>query len=188
MTARVWLIRHGITAAPAGVAIGSSDPSLSDEGLKQAAALADQLDGERLTRVFSSDLARALQTARPIAARHRVAVESVPALREIDFGPWEGREMSRLWVSDRAAAEAWEADITRTPASFAESFDQLERRVLDWWRTVPRPTGDIAIVAHRGPLAVISATITGRPIAAAFADHLQPGSAQPLTISTSNGP
>ena len=188
ITARVWLVRHGVTVGPEGVAVGSSDPPLSDEGRKQAETLAGQLAGEPLTRVFSSDLARARQTARPIAARHRLPVESVPALREIDFGAWEGRALSGLWVDERDAAHAWESDITQTPASFAESFGQLQRRVLDWWRALPKPTGDIAIVAHRGSLAILSAAITGRSIEAAFADRLQPGSAHPSTIATSNGP
>jgi alpha-ribazole phosphatase/probable phosphoglycerate mutase len=170
------------------VAVGSSDPPLSEEGRKQAAALAGQLAVAELTRVFSSDLARALQTARPIAARHRLPVEAVPALREIDFGAWEGRELSGLWADERDAARAWEEDIRQTPASFSESFDQLERRVLGWWRALPKPAGDIAVVAHRGSLAILSAAITGRSIEDAFAERFQPGSAQPSTIATSNGP
>ena len=186
MTTRVWLVRHGVSAAPEGVAVGSSDPPLSEEGRKQATILAEQLAGAPLSRVFSSDLARALQTARPIAARHRLPVESVPALREIDFGAWEGRALSALWAEERAAAQAWEADITHTPASFSESFAQLERRVLDWWRALQHPTGDIAVVAHRGSLAVLSAAITGRSIEAAFADRLQPGGYS--TVATSKGP
>jgi len=39
----LWLVRHGATTAEPGVAIGSSDPPLSDEGLEQARRLADDL-------------------------------------------------------------------------------------------------------------------------------------------------
>jgi phosphoserine phosphatase len=176
VTAQVWLVRHGATLAPGGVAIGSSDPALSEVGRTQAAGLAEQLASRPLTRVFSSDLARALQTAQVIAKRHGLPVEVVPALREIDFGAWEGRPLSGLWTDERDAAHAWEADIRSTPPSFSESFDDLERRVLEWWRTVqPALTGEVAIVAHRGSLAVLAAAITGCSIEAAFAERVDPG-------------
>ena len=173
----IWLIRHGETTASPGLAIGASDPPLSARGQAQAEALAAELSGRRLTRVFSSDLSRAVETARIVAAPHGLPVETTSLLREIDFGSWEGKALSDLWVTEPAAAERWERDIRSTPSGFAETLDELERRVLAFWGQMrPRPAGaDVAVVAHRGPLAVLRALITGLPVTDTLAEPLEVG-------------
>jgi broad specificity phosphatase PhoE len=175
----VWLIRHGEAAAPAGVAIGSTDPGLSELGRLQAERLAVRLASARLTRVFSSDLQRAVETARPIAARHRLPVETTAELREIDFGVWEGRPLSGLWIEEPAVAEAWEADIRSTPASFGESFADFENRVIGWWRRAGAAlSGEIAIVAHGGSLALLRSAIGGAAVGASIDLKVGLGEAQ----------
>jgi broad specificity phosphatase PhoE len=175
---RVWLIRHGATTAPPGVAIGATDPPLSDEGYRQAGRLAAELGGIPLTRVMSSDLKRALATADAIATPHRLAVEATPALREIDFGAWEGRSLGDLWSEDPDAAEAWEYDIRSTPSSFGENLADLERRVVSFWREVyPRNGDEVAIVGHRCSLAVLRACVTGESLEEAFSTQLGMGQA-----------
>jgi alpha-ribazole phosphatase len=174
----IWLVRHGATAAPPGTAVGAGDPPLSTAGEAQARALADRLAARPLTHVYSSDLTRALETARPVAARHAIAVDTVRALREIDFGAWEGRSLAGLWQEEAAAAGAWDADIRTTPPTFGESFDELERRVAAWWESIGSTTsGEIAIVAHRGSLSVLWSLLTGRSTEEAFRTKLDPGDA-----------
>jgi broad specificity phosphatase PhoE len=176
---RVWLIRHGASTASPGLAIGASDPPLSELGRAQARSLAGLLAARPLVRVLSSDLRRAVETATAIAAPHRVVVESTRALREIDFGQWEGRDLSDLWVEDPAAGRAWERDVRQTPMSFGENTDDVERRVADFWRrtsTLPLPaTGEIAVVGHGGSLAALRALIAGEPLADTIASRLELG-------------
>jgi broad specificity phosphatase PhoE len=174
----IWLVRHGVTVTPTGIAVGAGDPPLSPTGHAQAVALADRLAARPLTRVYSSDLSRALETARPVAARHGIAVELVAALREIDFGDWEGRSLAGLWQEEGAAAGAWEADIRSTPPSFGESFDELERRVTSWWGSIRATVSEeIAIVGHRGSLTVLWSLLTGRSTEESFRTKLEPGDA-----------
>jgi len=118
---RVWLIRHGASTAARASAIGATDPPLSDEGHAQAHLVAALMKGRPLMRVLSSDRERALETARIVAALHRLPVEATDALRELDFGAWEGRSLGDLWSEEPEAARAWDMDIRRTPASFGES-------------------------------------------------------------------
>lgn len=174
---RVWLVRHGASTASPGVAIGASDPPLSDIGRAQAHSLAAALAGRPLVRAISSDLKRALETATIIAARHRIVVETSTALREIDFGTWEGRNLSDLWLEDPASAREWEQDVRHTPGAFGESVSELERRVAAFWRqTSPLlDTGEIAIVGHGGSLAALRALISREPIATALASRLDLG-------------
>jgi broad specificity phosphatase PhoE len=176
---RVWLIRHGLTTAVSGVAIGSSNPPLSESGIDQARRLADELAGRPLARVWSSDLERALATAHAIAVPHNLVVEATRALREIDFGAWEGRALADLWQEDPAAAKIWEGDFRATPPSFGDSVLDLERRVESFWRSIEASAADseIAVVGHRGSLAVLRAVITGESVADAFAGGLSPAEA-----------
>lgn len=182
---RVWLIRHGATTAPPGAAVGATDPPLSDEGYRQAGRLAVELAGMPLTRVLSSDLRRALATADAIATPHHLVVESTPALREIDFGAWEGRSLGDLWTEEPDAARAWEDDIRSTPATFGENLAALERRVVSFWRKVyPLNGGEIAIVGHRCPLAVLRACLTGESLEEAFSAQLGVGEAMVVVPSS----
>jgi broad specificity phosphatase PhoE len=166
---RVWLTRHGASIAASGIAIGSTDPPLSSQGLAQARLLGEQMARRPLTRVFSSDLARASQTAAEIARRHDLRLETTAALREIDFGSWEGRSLNDLWSEEPAAAAAWEANIKATPPTFGESFAELEGRVTSWWKGIRDFLhGEIAVVAHGGSLAVLRSLITREPIEMRF--------------------
>jgi probable phosphoglycerate mutase len=175
----VWLVRHGASTAPAGVAIGVTDPPLSEAGRAQALDAAAALAGRSLARVLASDLRRARETAEAVAAPHGLAVETSPALREIDFGAWEGRSLRDLWTSEPEAARAWERDLRATPPSFGERLGEVERRVGELWASLgpPAPGGELAVVAHRGPLAVLYALIARVPLEAAFAVPFGPGSA-----------
>jgi alpha-ribazole phosphatase/probable phosphoglycerate mutase len=133
--------------------------------------------------MVSSDRRRALDTAGIVAEPHGLVVEPSAALREIDFGAWEGRSLSDLWAEEPQAAEAWTDDIRRTPPSFGESLDDLQRRVAHFWASLlPLPvSGDMAVVAHGGSLAALRAVITGEAIADTFAARLPIAGAIALT-------
>ena len=160
-----------------GLAIGFTDPPLSEEGRGQARRLAAELASRPLVRILSSDLRRALETAGIVAAQHRLEVEATSALREIHFGAWEGRSLSDLWVDEPAAATAWEGDVRVTPPSFGETLSQLERRVAGLWESLQPLArgGEVAIVAHGGSLAALRSLVTGIPIGDCLAMGLEPG-------------
>jgi probable phosphoglycerate mutase len=90
--ATVYLVRHGqsswnVDGRIQGQAVGIE---LTDRGRTQAAAAARALRDSGATRVLSSDLIRAVQTATPIAAALGVPVELEPGLRERGMGIVEG--------------------------------------------------------------------------------------------------
>jgi broad specificity phosphatase PhoE len=157
------------------LAIGASDPPLSDLGRAQARTLAAELAARPLVRVISSDLRRAVETATVIAAPHHLVVEPTAALREIDFGEWEGRDLSDLWSENPAAARSWEQDVRHTPDAFGENVGDVERRVANFWRrTIPLPApGEIAVVGHGGSLAALRAVITGEAFSVAIGARLR---------------
>ena len=83
----LWLVRHGETTFSAGKRVaGWSDPPLTDNGRRQAEALREVIDGRRFVGVWSSDLQRAVDSARLAWGEP----ETDQRLRECDFGDLEG--------------------------------------------------------------------------------------------------
>jgi len=85
------LVRHGETDWNAeGRLQGHTDRPLSDYGRRQARELAGDLEDEALEAIYSSDLARARETAEIVGERLDLPVVLDPDLREKDWGTWEG--------------------------------------------------------------------------------------------------
>ncbi|MEI6207693.1 MAG: histidine phosphatase family protein [Desulfuromonadales bacterium] len=100
MTTTLYIARHGETEWNlAGKLQGHRDSPLTEKGRQQAVALAAALNNRQITRVYSSDLGRAVQTARTVAERLRVELIQDERLRERNFGDLEGklrRELDRF--------------------------------------------------------------------------------------------
>lgn len=88
---RLLLVRHGETDWNAdGRLQGQTDRPLSDFGRQQARRLADELAAEDIEAIYSSDLARARETAEIVGTRLGLPVTFDPDLREKNWGTWEG--------------------------------------------------------------------------------------------------
>ena len=108
----LFLFRHGQTDwNREGRLQGHTDTPLNATGLAQAEALAQRLLAHRLDAVVSSDLTRALTTARIIAEISGVPLLTDSGLREVSVGLaegllWEeakarfGAELTERWYSD----------------------------------------------------------------------------------------
>lgn len=105
---RLILVRHGETESNRmGLALGRADVPLNERGRWQAQRLAAALAGEPLVAVYSSPLARALETARPIAALHGLEVQIDDGLIEMDIGDAEGLTFAQLRQRYPGLLEAW---------------------------------------------------------------------------------
>lgn len=77
-----WNARHKVQ--------GATDIPLNDVGRAQAAALAQRVAHEGVTRIVCSDLSRAAETARIVGTALGVPIATDPRLRECAFGLAEG--------------------------------------------------------------------------------------------------
>lgn len=154
MTTTVYLIRHGETDWNlAGRWQGHADVPLNDVGYRQARLLAARLaaEGARFDAIYSSDLARAFQTAWELGATVKVPVQLLPPLREIDLGAWSGltyAEIRERFPDEIARLEAGE-DVAR---GGGESMGALGRRVVQAVDAiVAHHSGEtLALVTHGG--------------------------------------
>ena len=93
----VLLVRHGRTVLNAENRLrGRLDPELDAVGLAEADALAEELASREPSRVVSSPLRRAVQTAEAIARRVGVRVQVDRGLIDRDYGSWAGHTKDEL--------------------------------------------------------------------------------------------
>lgn len=99
------LVRHGETEWNlSGRQQGHLDSPLTPRGLAQARAVAAGLDGTTFTALYSSDLGRALTTARVIGERLGLPVRSERCLRERHLGILQGQSKEEFRERQPAAA------------------------------------------------------------------------------------
>ena len=79
---RITLVRHG--RPDEGHAERPHDPPLAEEGRRQAQAVARLLAGEGVDRIVASPLARAHETALPLAQRLQLPVHTLDGWAEAD--------------------------------------------------------------------------------------------------------
>ncbi len=148
---RIGLIRHGKTDWNArGKIQGQTDTPLNDEGIRQAHALANRLsqDTMKWDAVISSDLSRAYETARIIAAKlHIPLLPGEKKLRERYFGLIEG-------TTEEERLERWGADWRKSDSG-QESDEAVRSRALSFVEetTAQEPNCNILMVSHGSLLA-----------------------------------
>ena len=149
---RLFVVRHGITDWNSlGRIQGHAQSQLTDVGLKQAAAIAERLSSERIDAIYSSDLDRAMDTARAIARYHNLPVQPDARLREADYGAWEGRTMDELKVLYPDTVAQWMTEPVEVAPTGGESVHQVAARVgalLEDLRLCP--SEQIVVVGHGG--------------------------------------
>lgn len=94
---RLIVLRHGQTVWNiTGKIQGSTDIDLDETGRAQVTAAAAALAAYEPARIISSDLRRAVDTAKPISEITGVEIELDKRLRERAYGPWEGLDMKEI--------------------------------------------------------------------------------------------
>ena len=97
MRTTILVIRHGETEwNKNGIFQGQLDSPLSSVGLKQAKAVAAALEEEQVDFIYSSDLGRAMSTAKIIADPHNIEVIPDPRLRERHLGVFQGLDKKSI--------------------------------------------------------------------------------------------
>ena len=160
----LYLIRHGETVWNAdGRFQGHQNTSLSDTGCDQARVVARALAGHHFDAMYTSDLARAVETAATIAAYHDLTPISDARLREAYFGEWEGLTLPEIALRWPEILATWKADSLHTRPPGGETLEQVQARVAALVSEIMtrNPDGTVAVVAHGGSLRAIVALALG---------------------------
>jgi alpha-ribazole phosphatase len=170
-TTRLLLIRHASPREEArGRCYGTLDIGLSARGQRQAQLLARTLDRVGLAAIYTSPRLRARETAAPLAGVHGLKPIPDEALREIDFGDFEGKRYDEIAQNHPELYRQWMETPTLVQFPGGESYAGLRRRALQALDAIrARHTGEAAaVVSHGGILRAMLAHCLAMPDEAIF--------------------
>ena len=159
---RLLLARHGETGdLRKGRYFGATDLPLSATGREQARSLAAVLPAG-VARCLCSPLLRARETAQLALAGRDCRLEILDALREIDFGRWEGLSFSEIVARDQGLVADWQRD------ALAFQFPGGEHTLKFWQRVqealeliVALPEEEVLVVCHGGVIRAMLCVLLG---------------------------
>ena len=141
------IIRHGLPVRRE-LTEGAADPELAPQGREQAAHLARYLASELIDAVYASPLARARETAAPLAELLGMEIRISPGVAE-----WDQNSSEYVPVEELKAADdpRWHAMLAGEWSS-DESEDDFRTRVLESIETIvdDHRGQKVAVVCHGG--------------------------------------
>ncbi|MBM5021457.1 histidine phosphatase family protein [Vibrio parahaemolyticus] len=151
MMRRIFVLRHGETEFNADKKLqGHCNSSLTSKGSDQARRVGTTLKQyveNRLFRVYSSTLGRALQTSQIVCEELNYSYENLnkePRLKEFSLGEWEQRTIPSLEqeIPNLLAQNDWYLQ-----APNCETYESVRERLSSWLSDVAHDE-DIVVVSH----------------------------------------
>lgn len=167
MKTLVHVLRHGEVENPDGILYGrQADWHLSVRGREMAEAVAKWTKGRDIAAVIASPLERAQETAQPIAALHKLSVQTDSRLIEA-ANVFEGKKFGvgasrgallkpsawrHLWNPWRPSwGEPYQEQIKRMMAAINDARAQVNGR-------------EAVCVSHQLPIWILRSAIEGKPL------------------------
>ena len=168
--ARIFVARHG-EAAYESPLLSDAGGWLTPLGRQQSLGLAETLAAERVARVWTSDMSRAVQTGEIVAARLGVDVVVREGLREFGVGDHAGTlgdpdpfaETFARWASGDLTARIAGGE---SGAEVVARFDAVLSEIADAHR------GESVLVVSHGGVICMTLPILARNLAPAHAHEL----------------
>ncbi|MBO5938329.1 MAG: histidine phosphatase family protein [Clostridia bacterium] len=164
---RLILVRHGqSTGNELHIVTGQGDYPLTALGHAQAKKAATWLLAkEKITKIYSSDLSRAYQTAEPTAECFALPIHTDVGLREMDMGALVGLPHSEWTERFSENWSVWTSAHPHYRAPEGESIPELyERSVKTLSRIAAECDGEcVAIFCHMGVMRSFEAFVQNIP-------------------------
>jgi broad specificity phosphatase PhoE len=164
LVTNVLLIRHGQSKGNAERRFGGHTATpLSARGHRQAELTARTLKSESLTAIYSSDLARAIETARPLSRLTGLPLHDTNAFRERSVGVMEGLTFE---AAAQQHPEQYAALLRRDfehVLTGGESYRQLLDRARQKLDDIIEQNrgGKIAVFSHTGTICILALHLMG---------------------------
>lgn len=149
---KLILVRHGETEENRkGILQGHMDNQLTEKGIEQAKTLAESLENEKIDAIYSSDLARAKNTAKEIAKMHSEAkLKFVKLLRELYAGKYRGTKGSAMdWNNRPKEVESRKSMRERAKKILEKAYKEF-------------PKGTVVFVGHAGINLALTSVVLGK--------------------------
>jgi broad specificity phosphatase PhoE len=156
---KLILVRHGRPNEVDSETPG--DPSLNEDGWRQARAVSKLLATEGVTRIVASPMLRAQQTAQPLAERLRLEIETVAGWAEADRGAHRYRSTETLRAEGGEAWRQFLADPIRYLGAEPEAFRAAVLAALNATAAGQDRASRVVVFTHGLPVNVVLAHALG---------------------------
>ena len=178
-----YLIRHA-TNDLVGKAIPGWMPGvhLNADGRAQAERVAEKLAGRGITKVYSSPLERAVETAGPIAKIVGAPAEIREGLGEIRAGEWTGKTLTELDADRRW--RRFNEYRGGAPVPGGELMIECQARMVAELLCLreEHPQETLAVISHADPLRAVLAYFLGMPLDLYIRIEISPASVSVLRL------
>jgi alpha-ribazole phosphatase len=161
---RLFLVRHGeVVRHGQRTFLGFTDLGLSNRGKRQIQTLAEYLKGFSLDQAYSSDLIRAMDSARSICQGRSVQPKPCPAFREMNMGDWDGKSWEEIKKKNPELSPFFFYNLKTFRFPGGETWSQFRGRVLlGLKRLLKEEQGKtVLLAAHAGVNRIILAQALG---------------------------
>lgn len=150
---KLIIVRHGQTEENvAGILQGHLPGKLTSLGISQAKKVAKRLENEKIDAIYSSDLARASDTAKEIARHHPEAdLYFVKELREKDQGDLTGKNVNEIDWSKPRNTEKSDKMARRAKSILNKAYNQYKNKT-------------VVFVSHGGLIRILTVLIMNKPL------------------------
>lgn len=176
---KILLIRPGATEFDEqGRITGTLDLPLSELGRQQAEKLSEESTDFEVAAIYSSPNLAAQQTAEIVAKPHGRKVKVKKAIRNIDHGLWQGKEIQELRTTQPKIAKQWEEHPETVTPPGGESVEESVPRVGKFLAKLQKryKSGTIVIVVADPLAKVISGLLTNQTVRQSDANPDEPPS------------
>ncbi|MBA4136245.1 MAG: hypothetical protein C0518_02880 [Opitutus sp.] len=158
------LVRHAEKIGTDVLAGRTPGVHLSDRGRAQAERLVALFERAAISRIFSSPLERARETAAPLARDKGLGIDVVDGFTEMELGDWTGRTPAELAADECFARFNRFRSGTRAPNG--ETMLAVQARfvgaLLDWRDELPNQS--VIVVSHAEPIRAALLYFSGAPL------------------------
>jgi broad specificity phosphatase PhoE len=183
VTTTFFLVRHAAHDRVGSILCGRmSGVVLGEFGKAQAGRLAGRFANENIAHICSSPLERAVETAEPIAARLKQALDISEAITEIDFGAWSGTSFEALGQDPRWAS--WNSSRGTSRPPYGETMLEAQARIVGAMETLrSRLAGSsVILVSHSDVIKAALLYHLGMPLDAYGRIEVEPASISTLVV------
>lgn len=146
----IVLIRHTTPDIANGICYGQTDLDVKQSYNTEVESIRPSLNGFNPDVVFSSPLQRCHKLANSLFG----SAELHDEIMEMNFGIWELKRWDEI---PQKSIEEWTKDFMHKAIPQGESFENMQKRVMDFYYNVvePHSAKQVAIVTHSGCMRIL---------------------------------
>jgi alpha-ribazole phosphatase len=151
--------------------LSTTDEPLGERGVEQCERLREALRAFTFAECLVSPMQRCLQTRELVAPDVPFAIE--PALREVNFGQWEGKTLDELEAQSPHVVVQRRNDPLRFRPPGGETIEEAGARMRPLAERLRR-SRDILVIGHRVTLGTLERLLRDLPLDSQEVAGLQP--------------